>query len=183
MLLASRTSTRSSTFAVTPADERFMVALTRLLAATRMACTRSKTLRTFKRFCFLCSTKFSRLAGCAASSSSGTREIKDVWGLRPNESSKTIFLDCSDESGKVRLTHHAGATYSSQRSGQALQSSANISWSHPTKSLDSALTARVVGGSEVESGVQLVAERFQSFWSKFPTAVATKVPRDPESQA
>ena len=61
VLSASHTSTRSHTFAVTPADERFMVALTRSRAAVRMACLCSRTFRTSKRFCFLCSTKLSRV--------------------------------------------------------------------------------------------------------------------------
>ena len=43
VLSASRTSTRSPTFAVTPVDERFMVALTRSQAAVRMACLCSRT--------------------------------------------------------------------------------------------------------------------------------------------
>ena len=131
VLSASRTSTRSPTFAVTPVDERFMVALTRSRAAVRIASLCSRTLRTSRRFYFLCSTKLSRLVACAAPSSSGTRESRDVQGLRPNRSSKAVIFDCRDESGRVRLIQHAGATYSSQRSGQALQSSANISWSHP----------------------------------------------------
>ena len=126
VLSASRTSTRSPTFAVTPIDERFMVALTRLRAAVRMACLCSRTLRTFKRFCFLCSTKLSRLVICAAPSGSGTRESRDVRGLRPNRSSEAVIFYCRDESGRVRLIQHVGATHSSQRSGQALQSSANI---------------------------------------------------------
>ena len=96
-----------------------------------MDCLRSKNLRTFKRFCFLCSTKLSRLPGCVAWSNSGTRESRDVRGLRPNRSSKTAILAGSDESGRVCLIQHARATYSSHRPGQALQSSANISWSHP----------------------------------------------------
>ena len=133
VLLASRTSTRSPAFAVTPIDERFMVELTRSRAATRMACLRSKTLRTSKRFYFLCSTKLSRLPGCVASSNSETRESRDTRGLRPKTSSKAVFLDGSDKSGRVRLIQHAGATYSSQRSGQALQTSSSISWSHPLK--------------------------------------------------
>ena len=131
VLSASRTSTRSPTFAVTPVDERFMVALTRSRAAVRIASLGSRTLRTSRRFCFLCSTKLSRLVACAAPSSSGTRELRGVRGLRPNRSSKAVIFDCRDESGRVRLIQHAGATYSSQRPGQALQSSANISWSHP----------------------------------------------------
>ena len=48
VLSASRTSTRSPTCAVTPVDERFMVALTRLRATVRMACLGSRTLRTSK---------------------------------------------------------------------------------------------------------------------------------------
>ena len=131
VLLASRTSTRSPSFDVTPVDERLMVALMRSRAGIRMACLRSKTLRTSKLFFFLCSTKLSKLPVCAASSSSGTREFKNVPGLRSNRRSKAVILDCSDESGRARLIQHAGATYSSQRSGQALQSSDNISWDHP----------------------------------------------------
>ena len=45
VLSASRTSTRSPTFAVTPVDERFMVALTRSRAAVRIASLCSRTLR------------------------------------------------------------------------------------------------------------------------------------------
>ena len=68
-----------------------------------MACLHSKTLRTSKRFCFLCSTKLSRLPGCVASSNSGIREPRDIRDLRPNRSSKAVILDGSDESGRVRL--------------------------------------------------------------------------------
>ena len=68
VLLDSRTSTRCSVFAVTPVNERFLVALTHSRVATRMICLRSKTLRTSKRFCILCSSKLSRLPGCVASS-------------------------------------------------------------------------------------------------------------------
>ena len=131
VLSASRTTTRSPTFAVTPVDERFMVALTRSRAAVLMPCLCSGTLRTSKRFCFLCSPKLSGLVVSAAPSSSGTRESRNVRGLRPNRSSKAVIFYSKDESGRVRLIQHAGATYSSQQSGQALQSSADNSWSHP----------------------------------------------------
>ena len=131
VLLASRTSTRSPAFTMTTIDERFMVALMRSRTATHMTCLRSKTLRNSKRFCLLCSTKSLRLPGCVASSNSGTRESRNIRGLRPNRSSKAVILDVSDEFGRLRLIELAGATYSSQRSGQALQSSASISRSHP----------------------------------------------------
>ena len=117
VLSASRTSTRSPTFSVTPIDERFMAALTRSPAAVRMASLCSSTLRTSRRFWFYCSTKFWRLVVCVALSSSGTRESRDVRGLRPNRSSKAVIFDCRDESGRLRLIQHAGATYLSQRSG------------------------------------------------------------------
>ena len=86
------------------------------------------------------------------------RESRDVWGSRPNRNSKAVILNISDEFGRLRLIELAGAKYSSQRSGQALQSSASL-----TKSLYCALTAGVIGGSEVESGFQPVAEGFQYF--------------------
>ena len=98
---------------------------------------------------------------CAAPSSSGTREPRDVRGLRPNRSSKAVIFDCRDESGRVCLIQHTRATYSSQRSGQALQSSANISWSHPPEPFDGALAAGVVLRSKVQSGFQPVAEGFR----------------------
>ena len=75
--------------------------------------------------------KLSRLSGCLVSFNTGTSESKGARGLRPNRNSNDVILEGSDESGRVRLIHHAGVTYSSQRSGQALQGSANISWSHP----------------------------------------------------
>ena len=41
---------------------------------------------------------------CVAPSSSGTRESRDVRGLRPNKSSKAvIYFYCRDESDMVRL--------------------------------------------------------------------------------
>ena len=67
-----------------------------------------------------------------ASSNGGARESRDVRGLQSNTSSKVVLLDGSDDSGRVHLIDHAEATYSSQRSGQALQSSASIFWSHPS---------------------------------------------------
>ena len=51
-----------------------------------------------------------------ASSKSGTSELKGARGLRPNRNSNGVILEGSDESGRVRLIHHAGVTYSSQRS-------------------------------------------------------------------
>ena len=69
--------------------------------------------------------------GCLASSKSGTSESRDARGLRLNKSSNDVILEGSHESGRVRLIQHAGVTYSSQRSSQASQSSANISWSYP----------------------------------------------------
>ena len=85
VLSASRTSTRSPTFAVTPVDERFMVALTPSRAAVHMAYLCSRTLRTSKRFCFLCSTKLSRLVVCAAPSSS-TAPWPREWSASPKSS-------------------------------------------------------------------------------------------------
>ena len=43
-----------------------------------------------------------------------------VRGLQPKNSSTYIILENSDESGKVHVIQHAGATYSSPRSGRAL---------------------------------------------------------------
>ena len=118
-------------FTVTPIEEQVLVALTRLRVATLSACLRSKPLQTSTSFCFLCSTKLSRLPGRLASSKSGTSDSRDARGLRLNKSSDDVILDGSDESGRVRLIHLAGVTCSSQRSGQALRSSANICWSYP----------------------------------------------------
>ena len=75
-----------------------------------MACLRSKTLRTSRKFFFLCSTKLSKLPGCVASSNSGTNKFRDVRGLRPNKSSNAAIFEGSDESGRVRWIQLAEAT-------------------------------------------------------------------------
>ena len=94
-----------------------MVALRRLRAAILTACLRFTALKTSRRFFSLFCTWLSKLPGCLASSNSGTSESRDVQGLRPNWSSNAVILEGSDESGRVRLIQHAGATFSFQRSG------------------------------------------------------------------
>ena len=123
MLPASSTKTRLPAFTVRPIEERFLVALTRLRGVTLTACICPKPLRTSKRFRFLCSTKLS--------SKSGTHESRDARGLRLNKSSNNVILEGSHESDRLHLIQHAETTCSSQRSGQALRSFADTSWSYP----------------------------------------------------
>ena len=129
VLPASRTRTRLRALTVTPIPRNSLWWRTRSRGATLTAWLRSKILRISRRFYFLCSTKLSRLPHCLASSNSGTTsESKDIRrGVRPNRSSNDAILEGSESSGRVPLIQHAEATYSSQRSGQALQSLANIS--------------------------------------------------------
>ena len=132
MLLSdSLMRTKSPGAAADPGDWRAMVSFTRWRARARSLCRFSKTRRTSRRYCLLVSTKLCRPSSMSVSSMRGNRESRDVRGCRPNSISKGKRFLGKDGSSKVRLTQHAGETFSSHRSGYASQSSERMSWIHP----------------------------------------------------
>ena len=88
-----------------------MEALARALAVTLKLCCFSSARRTSRRFCLRRSTKLSRPPLCSVSADKGTKESKEVRGLRPNSSSKGVMFEGKATSGKVRLIQIAGDTY------------------------------------------------------------------------
>ena len=84
---------------------------------------------------------------CVAPSSSGTRGSRNVRGSQPKRSSKAVIFYFRNESGRVRLIQHAGATYSSQWSGKATKLRKHL-LEPPPEPFVGVLAAGVVCGSK-----------------------------------